>query len=75
MKIKKLNKKLSIRKTTIANLDKLGMSDIKGGARWTTYTEDTYDGLSDCCSPTDGCGGGGTGGATNSCPTGNQICG
>jgi hypothetical protein len=57
MKTMKLSKKLSVNKTTIANLDKLGMSVIQAGKLWETYTERTYN--NECGDTTVG-GGGGT---------------
>ncbi len=59
---KKINKKLTVNKTTIANLGKLGMSAIQGGKLWEgdpTLSLDT-----DCGTTTNGGGGG-----TNSCFT------
>ena len=65
MKRKESNKKLSISKRTIANLNNLGMGRILGGQLWETDTEPSID--------PDYCAGGGTGGTgnTDSCAT---IC-
>jgi len=66
---KKLNKKLMLNKKTISNLNDLEMGFVKGGNLWETWTEPTFD--TDC----GGSGGTGTGFPTDSCPTGNPICG
>ena len=59
MKRKESNKKLSISKRTIANLNNPGMSRILGGQHWETDTEPSID--------PDTCGGGGPG--TDQCPS------
>jgi len=68
---KKFNKTLMLNKQTISNLNNLEMGSVKGGLLWETLTEPSIDIVA--------CGGGGsgtgTGLPTDSCPTGNPICG
>lgn len=49
MKTKKLNKKLQINKTTVANLNVVEQKEIKGGATLTVCSDPTYcDTYNDC---------------------------
>ncbi len=55
MKTTKKFNKLSINKTTVANLDNRGMKDILGGHLWETATEYSIDPQTTCPNLTEPC--------------------
>ncbi|MCP4217251.1 MAG: hypothetical protein GY765_21585, partial [bacterium] len=47
MKVKKMNKKITLNKTTVANLDQNDMISVQGGAK-ANLIDDRKSGLKDC---------------------------